>query len=93
MGVPGAHRATMGDRRHLPGQHGGLAPPRATKQSHKAIRDLCKTCVLGTNYGMQARGLATRTGPSVIETQDLLHRLARTFLAFTRGAPVKTVWR
>ena len=35
----------------------GLAPPDATKQSHKAIRDLCKTCVLGTNYGMQAQSL------------------------------------
>ena len=37
----------------------GLVPPDATKQSHKAIRDMCKTCVLGANYGMQARSLAT----------------------------------
>ena len=36
----------------------GLAPADATKQSHKAIRDMCKTCVLGTNYGMQAQSLA-----------------------------------
>jgi hypothetical protein len=39
---------------------------------------------------MQARSLATRTGASLIEALDLLHRLARTFPAFTRGAPVKT---
>ena len=40
----------------------GLAPPDATKESHKVIRDVCKTCVLGTNYGMQAQSLAARTG-------------------------------
>ena len=64
----------------------GLAPPDATKQSHKAIRDLCKTCVLGTNYGMQAPSLAMRTGLSVIDAQDLLRRLAQTFPAFTAWA-------
>ena len=64
----------------------GLAPPEATKQSHKAIRDMCKTCVLGTNYGMQAQSLAMRTGLSVIEAQDLLRRLAQTFPAFTAWA-------
>ena len=64
----------------------GLAPPDATKQSHKAIRDMCKTCVLGTNYGMQAPSLAMRTGLSVIEAQDLLRRLAQTFPTFTAWA-------
>ena len=63
-----------------------LAPPDATKQSHKAIRDLCKTCVLGTNYGMQAQSLASRTGLSVIEAQGLLRRLAQTFPVFTAWA-------
>jgi hypothetical protein len=63
-----------------------LVPPDATKQSHKAIRDLCKTCVLGTNYGMQAQSLALRTGVSVIEAQDLLHRLAQMFPVFTAWA-------
>ena len=53
----------------------GLAPMDATKQSHKAIRDVCKVCVLGTNYGMQAPSLAARTGLSVIDAQDLLRRL------------------
>jgi hypothetical protein len=63
-----------------------LAPANATKQSHKAIRDMCKTCVLGTNYGMQAPSLAMRTGLSVIEAQDLLRRLAQTFPVFTAWA-------
>jgi DNA polymerase-1 len=64
----------------------GLAPPEATKQSHKAVRDLCKTCLLGTNYGMQAPSLAMRTGLSVIEAQDLLRKLAQTFPTFTAWA-------
>jgi DNA polymerase-1 len=55
-----------------------LAPADATKQSHKQIRDVCKTCVLGTNYGMQAPSLAVRTGLSLIEAQHLLRRLAQT---------------
>ncbi|MGZ3387352.1 MAG: DNA polymerase [Isosphaeraceae bacterium] len=64
----------------------GLAPSEATKQSHKTIRDMCKTCVLGTNYGMQAQSLALRTGLSVIDAQDLLRRLAQTFPTFTAWA-------
>ena len=64
----------------------GLAPPDATKESHKEIRDMCKTCVLGTNYGMQAHSLAIRTGLSVIDAQDLLRRLAQTFPTFTAWA-------
>jgi hypothetical protein len=64
----------------------GLAPPEATKETHKEIRDLCKTCVLGTNYGMQAPSLAARTGLSVIGAQDLLRRLAQTFPRFTEWA-------
>jgi hypothetical protein len=64
----------------------GLAPADATKETHKAIRDLCKTCVLGTNYGMQAQSLALRTGLSEIEAGYLLRRLAQTFPTFTAWA-------
>ena len=56
------------------------------KKSHKAIREMCKTCVLGTNYGMQAQSLALRTGLSVIEASELLRRLAQTFPTFTAWA-------
>jgi DNA polymerase I-like protein with 3'-5' exonuclease and polymerase domains len=64
----------------------GLAPADATRQTHKAIRDVCKTVVLGTNYGMGAQSLAYRTGLTVLEAQDILRRLALTFPAFTAWA-------
>ena len=63
-----------------------LAPEEATKRTHGAIRDVAKICLLGTNYGMQAPSLADRTGLSVIEAQDLLRRLARTFPIYTEWA-------
>ncbi len=64
----------------------GLAPPDATKQSHGAIRDVCKTVVLGTNYGMGPQALACRTGLSRIDAQDVLRKLAATFPTFWEWA-------
>jgi DNA polymerase-1 len=64
----------------------GLAPAEATKESHKQVRDLCKTCMLGTNYGMGARSLALRTGSSLLEAEHLLRSLARTFPTFWEWA-------
>jgi DNA polymerase-1 len=64
----------------------GLAPAEATKESHKEIRDLCKTCMLGTNYGMGAHSLALRTGSSLLEAEHLLRSLARTFPMFWEWA-------
>lgn len=64
----------------------GLAPPDATKQTHKTVRDACKTCVLGMNYGMQAQTLGYRIGCSVIEAQDLIRRMARTFPTYAGWA-------
>ena len=61
----------------------GLAPSDATKQTHKAVRDMCKTCLLGSNYGMHFATLAYRTGLTVIEAADLQRRLARAFPVFT----------
>ncbi|WP_328667619.1 DNA polymerase [Streptomyces sp. NBC_00322] len=60
----------------------GLAPPEATKETHGRIRDVCKTCVLGINYGMGAKSLAYRTGISVIEAERILRALATTFPVF-----------
>ena len=34
----------------------GLARAEATKQTHGATRDLCKTCLLGVNSGTGAQG-------------------------------------
>jgi DNA polymerase I len=61
----------------------GLAPVEATKITHRAVRDLCKACVLGVNYGMGARSLAFRTNTSIIEAESLLRTLARTYPVFT----------
>jgi DNA polymerase-1 len=61
----------------------GLAPLDATKRTHKAIRDVCKTVVLGANYGMGPESLAFRTGLFKIEAQELLRKLAITFPTFT----------
>jgi DNA polymerase I len=59
-----------------------LAPSDATKASHAAIREVCKTVVLGTNYGMGPQALAYRTGLSVIEAQEVLRKLAAAFPTF-----------
>ena len=61
----------------------GLAPPDATKQSHADIRSRCKAVVLGVNYGMGAPTLASRTGLSVLEAQNLITRMERTFPVYT----------
>jgi len=64
----------------------GLAPPDATKHSHSRIRDMCKTAVLGTNYGMRAPSLAARTGLSIIEAGHLLRSLAAAFPVYWEWA-------
>jgi hypothetical protein len=64
----------------------GLAPPAATKESHAGIRDICKTVVLGTNYGMGPQALAWRTGLSVIDAQNVLRRLAAAYPTFWEWA-------
>lgn len=62
----------------------GLAPEDATKHSHRAIRDACKACVLGANYGMQASTLAYRIGRPRADAELLLRSLERTFPVFAR---------
>lgn len=60
----------------------GLAPPKATKASHKTIRDHCKGLVLGTLYGMQARTLAENLGISEAQARSLLAAHQRTYAVF-----------
>jgi hypothetical protein len=64
----------------------GLAPADATRQSHEPIRAMCKTLLLGTNYGMQAPSLAYRSGISTIEAGGLLRRLAQVFPVYSEWA-------
>ena len=68
----------------------GMAPPGATKYSHKGIRDLCKTCVLGNNYGQTAYGLAHKADLSMIEAEYLHRRLRQAFPTFTAWADLET---
>jgi DNA polymerase I len=55
-----------------------LAPPDATKQTHKAVRDRCKAVVLGVNYGLGIDSLALFLGIAPVEASQLLalHRAA-----------------
>jgi hypothetical protein len=62
----------------------GLAPETATKASHQAIRDLCKTVVLGIGYGMEAESLASRIGKSPAHARELLALHRQTYPVFWR---------
>jgi DNA polymerase I len=64
----------------------GLAPEDATKQSHDQVRNLCKTCLLGSNYGMGTRSLAQRTGTSLLVAEQTQRSLARAFPVFWQWA-------
>lgn len=60
----------------------GLAPPDATKASHKAVRDRCKALVLGTLYGMGQAALAGNLNASAAEARALLQAHRRTYAKF-----------
>jgi DNA polymerase I len=60
----------------------GLAPPDASRETHPQVRDQCKACVLGSNYGMGAVTLAYRIGVSRSAAEQLLRSLARAFPVF-----------
>jgi DNA polymerase I len=60
----------------------GFAPEDATPDTHKAIRAMFKTVVLGIQYGLGARTLALRTGVSLFEASEILARLRARFRTF-----------
>jgi DNA polymerase-1 len=64
----------------------GLAPDDATKQTHGQIRNLCKTCLLGSNYGMGVASLAQRTGTSLLVAEATQRALAQAFPTFWQWA-------
>jgi hypothetical protein len=64
----------------------GLVPTDATKESHRRIRDLCKTIVLGIGYGMGPPSMAIRAGISVPEARNLLALHRHTYSKFWRWA-------
>jgi DNA polymerase-1 len=60
----------------------GAVPEDATKQTHRAERDVFKACVLAVQYGMGPRSLGERIGRSPIEAQGLLDMHRRTYAGF-----------
>jgi hypothetical protein len=64
----------------------GLVPADATKESHRGIRDMCKTIVLGIGYGMGAESVAVRAGISIAEARNLLALHRNTYRKFWQWA-------
>jgi DNA polymerase-1 len=62
----------------------GMAPPAATKASHKEIRDLAKTCVLGNSYGQTPYGLHQKADLHIIEAEHLHRKMRQAFPVFTK---------
>ncbi len=60
----------------------GFAPEDATPETHRSVRTLFKTVVLGIQYGLGPRSLATRTGVSLFEASEILARLRARFGTF-----------
>jgi DNA polymerase I len=62
----------------------GAVPQDATKSSHKEIREQYKRCVLGVQYGMQEKFLASWIGQPTIVGRDLLQAHHQTYRKFWR---------
>ena len=60
----------------------GLVPLGATKDTHKGIRNRCKSVVLGTNYGMSAYGVAQAAKIHELEAKALLQKHRETYRKF-----------
>jgi DNA polymerase-1 len=60
----------------------GAVPKDATKQSHKAVRDQFKACVLAVQYGMGAESLAYRINQPTARARELLDLHRRTYRRF-----------
>ncbi len=57
----------------------GAIPPEGTKKSHKAIRDLYKTCALGLQYSMGSKSLAEAINKSEDHAKELISHHKRLF--------------
>jgi DNA polymerase-1 len=85
------------------GKQCGKLPRDATKSSHADARQLFKQCVLGIQYGMEAKTLAFRIGQPEIVARELLRAHRETYKAFWKwsdaavdyamlGRPLHTVF-
>lgn len=73
---------TSGDPYLAFAKQAGAVPPNATKQSHEAVRDQYKACVLAVQYGMAEESLATKIGQPVIVARQLLRMHRETYPKF-----------
>jgi DNA polymerase-1 len=64
------------------GKQCGKLPPHATKSSHPDTRQMLKGCVLGIQYGMEAKTLAVRIGQPEIVARELLRAYRDTYRKF-----------
>jgi hypothetical protein len=64
------------------GERLGLLSESMDASEREAVRALCKTIVLGIQYGLGARSLAVRTGLSLYEAREILARLRALFHRF-----------
>jgi DNA polymerase-1 len=62
----------------------GAVPDSATRDSHRSVRELFKTCALGVQYGMGAASLAARIGQAPCFARELLRLHRETFSKFWR---------
>jgi 5-hmdU DNA kinase, helical domain/DNA polymerase family A len=60
----------------------GVLPKDATKETHKAIREMLKQCVLGVLYGMGAKTLALKIGRSELVARSLIEAHRRRYKKF-----------
>jgi DNA polymerase-1 len=61
------------------GKDAGVAPPSATKASHPEIRDICKTVMLGLNYGLGVERMAHQAGITPALAAELIQRHRMTY--------------
>jgi hypothetical protein len=60
----------------------GMAPKGATKKTHGAVREQCKTCILAVQYGMGPESLAQKLHTSLPQAKHLLRLHKDTYPTF-----------
>jgi DNA polymerase-1 len=68
-----------------------LAPAGATKHTHPDIRGVCKTLLLGTNYGMGAEAFAFKANIPLTQAEHIHSKLKRTFARCTHWSSFEVV--
>ena len=57
-------------------------PADGTKQSHAKEREICKQCILGVQYGMEAWSLSKRIGCNQAQAEEFLNLHKQTYATF-----------